>query len=110
MFTFVNMRYYATMCYMLFRLRSRNNLYGYEPVETLADGNCLYRSIWKCLFGTDEKWLLLKMESILYLSFHAKNIVNMVSPIRSEFKVFFNLKLKPVAYYEQNISKFYPPS
>ena len=50
-----------------FRLRTQNSYYPYEPVQVLGDGNCLYRSISKALFGNENKWDLIKLGSLSYL-------------------------------------------
>ena len=48
---------------LFFRMHTQNSYYPYEPVQVLGDGNCLYRSISKALFGNENKWDLIKLKS-----------------------------------------------
>ena len=61
------------------RLRSRCDIQGLEPVTITPDGNCLYRSISKILFGTEKYWALVKIGAITFLRRKIDTIIRRVS-------------------------------
>ena len=62
-----------------FRLRSRCDVQGLEPVTITPDGNCLYYSISKVLFGTENYWVLVKIGAITFLRSKTDTIIKRVS-------------------------------
>ena len=52
---------------------------GLEPVTITPDGNCLYRSISKVLFGTENYWALVKIGAITFLRSKIDTIIKRVS-------------------------------
>ena len=51
---------------------------GLEPVTITPDGNCLYRSISKVLFGTEKYWALVKIGAITFLRSKIDTIIRRV--------------------------------
>ena len=62
-----------------FRLRSRCDVQCLEPVTLTPDGNCLYRSISKVLFGTENYWALVKIGAIIFLRSKIDTIIKRLS-------------------------------
>ena len=52
---------------------------GLETVTVTPDGNCLYRSIPKVLFGTEKYWTLVKTGAITFLRSKIDTITKRVS-------------------------------
>ena len=62
--------FYVLVCIFIicinFRLKSWCHVQGLEPVTITPDGNCLYHSSSKILFGTEKYWTLVKIGAFTF--------------------------------------------
>ena len=76
-----------------FSLRSRCDVQDLETVTITPDGNCLYHSISKVLFGTENYWPLVKIGAITLLKSEIDTIIKRVSVYKRDVSAAFLMYL-----------------
>ena len=62
-----------------FRLRREHTCDNFEPFSILGDGNCLYRSVSKGIFKSDQYWPLIKLVTLLSLKININELIKVRS-------------------------------
>ena len=60
---------------LLFGLRKEHNCDNFEPCSIVGNGNCLYRSVSKGIFKSDQYWPLIKLGTLLSLKININELI-----------------------------------